>query len=235
MPGDRKRVRKKKYGKGSALKKYKRHTAQDLYKPVICYSPSVCPDVMQVRLTYSSRKTAQGGGATNIQDFIFRGNGAFDPDFATGGQQPLGYDQWANFYRRYRVIASKCVVRGTSDATIDSRITVVPMNTSSGISDRSQIIEAYMSKTVNTGQDTSQSKGYISHYMPTAVIRGGPSDIVQYEVDLSSLVTDNPANQWYWHVAGHGIGSGAVNFVIDLDIELTYYVQFYDRETLARS
>lgn len=44
--------------------------------------------------------------ATPIATLIFRANSIFDPEYAVGGHQPLGHDQWAYFYDHYSVISS---------------------------------------------------------------------------------------------------------------------------------
>ena len=38
---------------------------------------------------------------------IFRLNSCFDPDYSGAGAQPLGFDQWAAFYSRYKVLSVK--------------------------------------------------------------------------------------------------------------------------------
>lgn len=42
--------------------------------------------------------------------YAFRANGIYDPDFTGTGHQPMGYDQWNQFYKRYIVIGSRCRV-----------------------------------------------------------------------------------------------------------------------------
>lgn len=216
-------------------KKYKTYKGKDEPKAVICKCPRVCPDVMQVQLHYNAQKSAAGGGALPIDDYVFRGNGCFDPDFAVGGAQPLGYDQWSAFYRRYRVRGSKITVRCSNNAAIDATAYIVAMNTSSGIVDRNQIMEMTYSKFTPLSNDAGQPAIQHELYCSTAQVRGSPADIVQYEADLSALVTTTPTQEWFWHVGGIGYGSSANNFDINMDITVTYYVDFYDRETLSRS
>lgn len=44
-------------------------------------------------------------------------NSAFDPDFSGGGLQPLGFDQYAQFYGRYRVLSVKFELDWASRST----------------------------------------------------------------------------------------------------------------------
>ncbi len=190
-----------------------------------------------MQLKYNGRKTSNGGGTVNIEDYIFRGNSCFDPDFAVGGDQnqPLGFDEWSALYRRYRVIACKADVDFINDAGVSAFGYVTAENTSSAYTDRSNAMEPLYQKRANVGQDAGNNQGKISMYLSTAQVRGGPKDIVQYEADLSALVSANPTQEWFWHIGAIGTGSSSNNFSVDIEFTLTYYVEFYDRETLSRS
>lgn len=224
-------AKRKKGGKG----KYKRAKRTFPPKAVICYAPQICPDVMRVQLPYSLRKSAVGGGAVDIVDFVLRGNGPNDPDFAVGGQQPIGFDEWSAFYRRYRVTASKVELFAINDAAVSAFAYIVAQNTSSGIVDKNLVGENQFVKLVNVGQDGASNTGNLSMYLSTAQVRGGPQDIVQYEQDLSALTGTTPTQEWFWHVGAYGMGDSNTNFDVDLELRVTYYIDFYDRQTLSRS
>lgn len=56
--------------------------------------------------------------AGTVAPWIFRANGIFDPDQTGIGHQPLGHDQWAQYYNHAVVIGSKINVKFIySDAT----------------------------------------------------------------------------------------------------------------------
>lgn len=38
-------------------------------------------------------------------------NSIYDPNYTGGGHQPLGHDQWASFYKKYKVIGAKITAR----------------------------------------------------------------------------------------------------------------------------
>jgi len=70
-----------------------------------------------VVLRYTSNKTiaipmassaGQIGGPSSR--FFYRANSIYDPDYATGGHQPLGMDQWEAIYNHYEVTSSKISV-----------------------------------------------------------------------------------------------------------------------------
>jgi len=63
---------------------------------------SVRPDRLLVKLPYNQifqLQTPSGGGVSKIMNI----NSIYDPDRSGIGHQPLGYDQWAKFYNKYRV------------------------------------------------------------------------------------------------------------------------------------
>lgn len=199
----------------------------------ICKVPSVCPDIMEVQLVYN--RTASFGAASPVVQ-VFRGNSIYDPDFSGAGTQPMGHDQWATLYRRYRVLASKCqVITASTDATDTNGCVVVPLNTSAASTIAGEYVEAaYASvgKISRSGDNTSQK---VTNYITTSKIRGIPSDGVMYEEDLGASFGANPTRDWYWHVCWYD-GAGGINAISGTaSIRVTYYVQCYDRQTLTSS
>lgn len=199
----------------------------------ICKVPSVCPDIMQVELTYN-RTSGYNASAPVVQ--VFRGNSIFDPDFTGVGSQPMGHDQWATLYRRYRVIGSKITVRTNSlDGTDASGLVITPLNTSGIVSDPEMYIQgAYAAQGYNatTGDNSPQ---IVSNYITTSKMRGMPKDAFMYEDDLGAAVGSNPLKTWYWHVCWYN-SSAVVNSINGTaTVKIVYYVQFYDRETLSTS
>lgn len=222
-------------GKKRQRTHYKRKEADKQAKAVICRTPGVCPDVMCVQLSYNTRQNALGGGAVPIVDFVYRGNSCFDPEFAIGGAQPMGFDQWAAFYRRYRVKGIKVILQGAADAAINAGMGIAIMNTSSNLTDRDNAIEQRYGVNKLLGSDSSHGVDTLEYYIPTHVIRGGPRDLVQYEQDLTALVNTNPAQQFFVHTYAYGVGASGNSFEVNLDTKLIYYVEFYDRESLPQS
>ena len=57
-----------------------------------------------------------------IDRYQFRANSIFDPDYALGGHQPMGRDQYANFYQKYMVVSSTITAtfRNTSNSSLTS-------------------------------------------------------------------------------------------------------------------
>lgn len=223
----------KKSSKDNVIKKWKRDGSESKYKTTIAYSPSICPDVMRVRLPYVRLGNFTGIG---IVEEVFRGNGMFDPEVAVGGNQPLGFDEWSNLYRRYRVLASKLTIRVSSGDSVDATMMfVVPLNSSGSIGNRQELLENEKAKKQILGIQTSQNRGVLSYYMPSNKIRGVSESAVKNEIDYSALTTADPQLQWYWHAGIVDVSSSGDTISSDVYIEIEYYVEFFDRATLTRS
>lgn len=65
------------------------------------------PPILRVTLPYCEQ-FALDAAASTPSAVQFLANGIFDPNVAVGGHQPLGRDQFADFYAYYRVVSSTC-------------------------------------------------------------------------------------------------------------------------------
>lgn len=74
----------------------------------------------------------------------YSANSIYDPDVTGGGHQPIGHDQWAEFYNHYVVIGSKIRVTITGDdstATIPTFICIILDDTAGSFSSLPNILE----------------------------------------------------------------------------------------------
>lgn len=46
-----------------------------------------------------------------VANYQFLLNSIYDPNYTGGGHQPLGHDQWAQFYKTYKVLGAKITAR----------------------------------------------------------------------------------------------------------------------------
>lgn len=198
----------------------------------ICKSSNVCPDIMSVQIRYS------GSGrftAVTFDSLVLRGNSIFDPDFTGVGGQPMGHDQWAAFYRRYRVKASKIEVSVNGNATNETGFIIVPLNTNTTVASAQVARESAYALVGDLGRTDTNSSSKYSHYMTTAKMKGASKDIVMYDSDLNAAFGANPNLGWYWHLVAYDARGGVANVNLTLTYAITYYVDMYDRESLALS
>ncbi len=88
------------------------------------FSPSrslseIVPDKFRTTLTYVDQFVLNST-TTSTDNYVFRANSLFDPNYTGSGHQPLGYDQWTTFYNNW--VVTKCSVK----------LTMTPPNLSTG-------------------------------------------------------------------------------------------------------
>ncbi len=192
------------------------------------------PDRVRVRLKYVTNVTMTPNGLT-AADYVFSGNGCFDPDITSTGSQPANFDDWSGVYSRYRVWGStlRWNVGNTASGTVDLTSFVVgPRHLSTALTTRTQ--QEYFQaqpytryfKSIIYANGRSDQQG--SCTMSTAKFLGLSRSEFEGNDDVASLVSANPAHQWYWHcvVSSDDQSSSTihyVNFVVEYDVE------FWDR------
>ncbi len=166
-------------------------------------------------------------GALSV--YTFNSNGLYDPDQTGTGHQPLGFDQYATQYNRYRVLRMDyLVIFGNPAVSYSSfRCTVAHVNGST-VPSNPAIFEVPYS-----------TQGAVSTYGAPLKLRGSfdltklNSDPKKYRVDdrYSALVTGNPAEVMYCHL---GIMPNATA-TLRVHVKFVYHVEFYDIETPGSS
>lgn len=223
MPKRMKRRRAKRRRKG------KRNTANTL----VVKGPTVVPDQMFTKLTYRGDAWLSEPNGL-LSTFVLRGNSIFDPEFGACAAQPLGRDQWANFYNQYQVMASKITVKciPTGEQGKNFTLSVLP-TTNPSVTGIRQMEEQPYSKSRMLAS-LARAPKIISSYMKSAAIFGTKS--ILQEEDTQAVQTANPTQQWYWVVAASNLGlSGTGQLSADISIEVEYYVRYFDRKQLNRS
>lgn len=164
-------------------------------------------------------------------NYIFKVNSLFDPDLTGVGHQPRGLDQWAAFYRQYKVHAVKATVRFNGDPqqtglkqTLNGTMywghdaVDLGFNTSAEVSGE-------------TVQATTTKPGYISQYREMKQIVGR-KDIT--EDRFSGLFTSDPANLVHMTLSFENCNK-AVNVIGAFSIDLKFYTEFEDNIAISAS
>lgn len=199
--------------------------------------PTGVPDRMSLKLKYETIINMTSAGSTAVQ--VFRGNSLFDPDYTGVGTQPLGYDQWSNFYERYKVNASKMMI--SFSATSDSNIaaTLLLNLTPNGGTSNTPDTRAYYewgTTAYNRNKLVGLMSGgspivYMKNYVSTQKIWGEKTTSDEY----SALITSNPARVWFWVFQVDAMSGGGAATTGLVKCTITYYCEFYDRKQLLSS
>lgn len=222
---------RKRAGKKHYKKKGRKQPSRSKTELVRIKTPaSIVPDRMRVKLEYN--QLVPTSGAAPAWQYIFRGNSMYDPDYAIGGGQPVGFDQMKTLYNRYEVSASSIIVKvlncGTTTGSY-TRVAVYPSLSTGTLAMDAAIANPYSTHkliSANAGMNEATLRNYIS----TKKIFG---EMTLVDDDYSALVAVNPVNTWYWQINAESIDKTtnlANNFY---DVLITYYVDFSERVPLV--
>lgn len=214
----------RRYGRKKFMPKYRR-------KPSVTYQKHIVPDTAYTVLKYCTG--LQMFAASAAANRVFRGNSVFDPDLTGAGHQPVGYDQWAQFYDKYQVLASKIIVkaRHTSSVNQMTMLSVQPKLEQTNELDYLDIVGDAYAKSCLMPTDSAGYYKTLTNYMSTKKMWGKKSIS---DEDFCAETGLNPINQWYWIVNIDDVLSSG-NQDSEMYVEIHYYVKFYSRAALNRS
>lgn len=157
----------------------------------------------------------------------------------TGGvsnTQPTGFDQWAGFYDRYYVAASKIRITGFNLDTTDTVVaTLLPSDELLAVANVATIKPARQTYSISKMVGplaTSGSKFTMKHYMTTNKNQGkrGCDIDDNYQGTMSATGGSSPNEKWYWCIFfENGIGTNFVH--VQFKVTITYYVKCFSRRT----
>lgn len=197
---------------------------------------SVAPiaDVQVLKLRYCSYNHQVTTGVAPVS-ILFRGNSIFDPQFAVGGHQPLGFDQWSTFYDKYVVTGSTmyAIVANASN-TDNIKAALIPKDESTVVTTWNTIAERSYSMTkVLSPNDSGKSVGHFRKYMSTKKILG-LKHVNTQDDDYTAAVSADPAKEWFWHVYVQALNDVSA-ISVNVQFVVTYYVKFFNRKPLLAS
>lgn len=236
MPGYRKRkqgpkrIYRKKYKRYYKRKSNKYNNGHLLKNTKISTG---IPDRMIVKLVYEGVYAATGPFI-----YAFRANSIYDPDYTGTGGQPLGRDQWATLYSKYRVFASKIEVKACNiDSTNATIMAIIPDNSLTLTYTTLAVSEYPRSRTFvmapcNGGRSAiiGRHKCKINH------IAGLTSTQFKGDPDWASVMGSNPINTVYWNIVFQNLESNTTaTGKQQMRAKVTYYVELFDRVELTAS
>lgn len=214
--------------------------------------PLGIPDRMFVKLSYADHATFPVAGASGSALLQYYGNSIFDCGITNDDHNAMGQAQWLNFYKYYRVRASKIhvIVSSTvqqfyqpSSANENTSIDVSTAarqyfvnirpsedSTYNGFSINENVVDPYSHYTL-VGTALGQGVKHLKHYCSTKKITGYKS--LDMQDKLSSAMGLVPDFPWYWYInATESDGTTAQNDPTHLQVlvRITYYVELFGRE-----
>lgn len=231
------KLRRKKIFK-SQKKKMEKARRQRKYKVRRTIGMLGQPTTKTVVMPYTQQQVIAAGGAPGVANILqFRANSIFDPDFTTGGHQPLSRDQWALFYNHYLV----------KFATIT--VTFVPMT--SAQPPQLLFIQANDDSTTLIGGTSTipellENKHRVYRQTPygsndrTFVLKYKVNPLKflkrsKYSTDVKAAFGSNPVEEVYFNVGVCPLNSSDVSGNYSITTCIEYTVMMFEPKELARS
>lgn len=195
------------------------------------------PDKQRVTLVYMDHIT-RAGAATIGSDYVYSGNGCFDPDITGTGLQPVNFDDWSAIYGRYRVYGSSISVYlttpGSATGTGQMMFCLAPRHTTTGVTSIFNWLSAssqMYAKHVLFSSASSSSRGtncHLSSSISTKTILGYKTSAIDDDDTLQALTSANPTHQFYWHLM-LGMTDQTSTGTCYMTVRIEYDVEFFDR------
>lgn len=173
-----------------------------------------------------------------LNDKVFKLNSLFDPTQTEGADQPMGYDQIANFFQRYRVYGAK--VKWTSINEISNPVGIVAcMSTSedeTAFTDLDTVLSRSGNYKVMSGGNGGVCQKTFTRYFSIPEILGVSKQAYKSDIGYSSLVTSEPSSSQsaYVHFTTATLDGTTVLDTRGI-YEITFYVEFSERKQLSLS
>lgn len=188
------------------------------------FGTTVVPDKTILKMKYCETIERSPGTATD--EYVFRGNSLFDPNFTGTGAQPLGFDQWANFYAKYRVNGSKITLMlFNTSSTNNMFVSLFPSLISTGVTFATDAISTPYSRFTYISTTSSQPKAILKNYMTTTKIYGQNT---RFEDNYEAATNANPINPWYWVINAQSVNNSTV-LLYQIIVIITYYCTMFER------
>lgn len=189
---------------------------------------SCMPDQLFVKLKYAQPLKLSG---TTTANNTFRANSCYDPDLTGTGHQPMGYDQWSNFYKRVRVHGAMFKYQFHNSGTKATTVYMYPSKDSTSALGTAAVEQA-MAKTLVVAPATGSDLKTVTQYVDIRKFVGAD---INGSLDFSHNTGANPSTNLFMQIGCNITDETATAIAIDGLVEVVYYCEFFEREPLTQS
>jgi hypothetical protein len=189
----------------------------------------ILPPHMRTTLTYYEQVNYTA--VTTPQTYIFRGNSAFDPNQSGTGNQPVGYDNLATLYDSIYVIGSRIELQLTNQATSPCQVSLAPTTGTTTLTTFDQSQYYPLTKTIELDGTARGGSSFVKLVCQKSTL-GFFNE--PYDRDFQTLVTTNPARQWYWTICIQSADQVSA-ISLNMQIRISYDSVFLGRKLVALS
>lgn len=190
--------------------------------------PLTMPSKLNISMKYSEPLafTTTTGLA---YDYQFNLNSIFDPNRSGGGHQPLGHDQWATLYGRYRVDRSTVHATWLNAPSVGQMCTVLFSNSVGDITNPAEAIESPFSS--SKGMSTSGTCTEITRSQSLNTVTGVTESIYRADDRYQAAFGASPSETIIAHIITFTPTSASIN----VNVVVTYYLTLFDHLQLTVS
>jgi len=194
------------------------------------------PDRYFTKLRYSDLGALSFTGLGTPVYHQYNLNSLYDPDRSGGGHQPLGFDQLAALYNRYRVYGCKWKIYFTNrDTSYQCEVAAQSRPNSSVALDMSTIWESpYIKKCILGVEGSGQANKTIFGYSSIAKVFGVPKLQVKTDDGFAALIGASPAITPILTLYMQN-QTTTTSAVVAYRVVLEFLCEFYDRALLSSS
>lgn len=220
-----------KFYKSASRKSYKKKTPRKKYrKQSNLRVPGGMPRIGRARLRYVELSTITGTSGA-LSTTKFRAGGVFDPRFASGGHQPMAFDQWASLFNHYVTVGSKCTVTFSPNTDVNTMVGVYVDSTTTTYNSWIEFAEAKMGYQKMIADD-ERTKIISVNYSAKKFFN--LTDIKDNVTRLGAAVTENPDEDAFFIVYIQATDE-ATTVVVQAKVQIDYIVDFSEPKSLAQS
>lgn len=183
--------------------------------------------VLQPDSTYTILRYNEIVGRTPlnfVDNYVYTMNSVYDPNFTGTGTQPAGFDQYMTLYGNFQVLASAIYVKIINYSNISGiYYAITPMRSSSAILYQDAVEQSYAKRRL-CGTLGSLNISTLKNFMRVKKFVGRQTNDNQYGGTASS----NPTSLYYWMLSFFS-SDGSTNLTYTIEIQIKYYVKFYNR------
>jgi hypothetical protein len=192
---------------------------QRMGKTIATFPGAGFPDRLNIKMRYNENLVI----AAANNDFVYSGNGIYDPRVAVSGGQPLYFDQLSQLYSQYYVKAARitCTFLNTGVEPFGYAILPSTIVTATTYFNALEERDGIPNQAIHP--NTSVTKK-MSLFVKT-------KDIVEFvdKSDYQSAVSTVPVDQWYFHVLAQNLTTIPSSNLGAINIQIEYWVSFYNK------
>lgn len=229
MPRSKKTMKTKRRGK----KNYRRPRKQMkiVQKPYTRISKQPVAERYFTQLRYCENLSFAVSAPNTLYVYQYR-SGLFDPDVTGTGHQPLYRDTFASLYNRYRVYGIKYYATAKSGTAIDLTSMFIRHNSDSTTETNQYVLRERQDGKSKVFGGPQAQPARLKGYMSVPKVFGISKQEFIGDDQFQSLVSTDPAKLGYLQFYVTTTGGSTVIYV---QIDLIFYVEFFDRVDVPMS